>query len=94
MSHTRGENRRRTRLTNAFCKKFESLQHSVSPFFTYYNWCRVHKTLPVTPAMEAGLTDHVWTLEELVGLLETEEKAVIGTDENKRGPYKRNRDIL
>ena len=39
-------------------------------YFTYYNFCRVQQTLRVTPAMEAGLADHVWSLEELVGLLE------------------------
>jgi hypothetical protein len=42
----------------------------VAIYHAYYNFCRVHQTLRVTPAMEAGLTDHVWSLEELVGLLE------------------------
>jgi IS1 family transposase len=81
--------RRYTRLTNAFSKKFENLCWSVALFFTYYNFCKVHKTLRVTPAMEAGLTDHVWEIGELVGLLETEELAVIGTERNKRGKYKK-----
>ena len=44
----------------------------VAIYHAYYNFCRVHQTLRVTPAMEAGLTDHVWTLEELVSLLENE----------------------
>jgi len=61
--------RRFTRLTNAFSKKIDNLKHSVAINFVYYNFCRIHKTLRVTPAMEAGLTDHVWELEELVGLL-------------------------
>jgi IS1 family transposase len=63
--------RRFTRLTNAFSKKFENHCHAVAIYFAYYNFCRIHQTLRVTPAMEAGLTDHVWSLVELVGLLET-----------------------
>ena len=62
--------RRFTRLTNAFSKKFENHCHAVAIYFAYYNFCRVHQTLRVTPAMEGGLADHVWTLEELVTLLE------------------------
>ncbi len=62
--------RRFTRLTNAFSKKFENHCHMAAIYFTYYNFCRVQQTLRVTPAMEAGLADHVWSLEELVGLLE------------------------
>ncbi len=54
--------RRFTRLTNGFSKKFENHAHQVALYFFHYNFCRVHKTLRVTPAMEAGLTDHVWTL--------------------------------
>src|SRR5271157_152240 len=61
--------RRFTRLTNGFSKKFENHAHQVALYFFHYNFCRVHKTLRVTPAMEAGLTDHVWSLEELCGLL-------------------------
>jgi IS1 family transposase len=62
--------RRFTRLTNAFSKKFENHCHAVAIYFAYYNFCRVHQTLRVTPAMEAGLTDHIWTLVELITLLE------------------------
>jgi IS1 family transposase len=62
--------RRFTRLTNAFSKKFENHCYAVAIYFAYYNFCRVHQTLRVTPAMEAGLTDHIWTLVELVALLE------------------------
>ncbi len=65
--------RRFTRLTNAFSKKFENHCHMVAIYHAYYNFCRVHQTLRVTPAMEAGLTDHVWTLEALVSLLECKE---------------------
>lgn len=61
--------RRLTRLTNAFSKKVENLKHAVALNFMYYNFCRIHKTLRVTPAMEAGVTDHVWEIEELVNLL-------------------------
>jgi IS1 family transposase len=61
--------RRFTRLTNAFSKKIENHVHAVSLHFMHYNFCRVHQTLRVTPAMEAGLADHVWTIEELVALL-------------------------
>jgi len=57
-------------ITNAFSKKVENLQHAVSLHFMYYNFARIHKTLRVTPAMEAGISQHVWTLEEIVGLLE------------------------
>jgi IS1 family transposase len=61
--------RRFTRLTNAFSKKLENHGHMVALYFMHYNYCRVHKTLRVTPAMEAGLTDHVWEIEELLDLL-------------------------
>ena len=61
--------RRFTRLTNAFSKKLENHGHAVALYFMHYNFCRVHKTLRVTPAMEAGLTDHVWDIEELIGLI-------------------------
>jgi IS1 family transposase len=61
--------RRFTRLTNAFSKKLENHGHAVALYFMHYNFCRVHKTLRVTPAMEAGLTNHIWTMEELIGTL-------------------------
>jgi len=61
-------NRRFTRLTNAFSKKIENHKHSVALHFMHYNFCRIHKTLRVTPAMEAGISNHVWSLEELAGL--------------------------
>jgi|SRR5208283_2865015 len=65
----RMSNRRFTRLTNAFSKKLENHAASVAVFVMYYNFCRIHQTLRVTPAMAAGVADHVWSLEELVSLL-------------------------
>lgn len=65
--------RRFTRLTNAFSKKVDNLKAAVALHFMHYNFARIHQTLRVTPAMEAGVTDHVWSLEEIVGLLEAEE---------------------
>lgn len=62
--------RRFTRLTNAFSKKFENHCHMLAIYHAYYNFCRVHQTLRVTPAMESGLADHVWSLNEMVELLE------------------------
>ena len=65
----RMSNRRFTRLTNAFSKKLENLEHSVALYAMHYNFCRIHQTLRVTPAMEAGIADHVWNIEELIALL-------------------------
>jgi hypothetical protein len=62
--------RRFTRLTNAFRKKVQNHAAAIALHYMHYNFCRIHKTLRVTPAMEAGLTDHVWTLEEVALLLE------------------------
>jgi IS1 family transposase len=62
--------RRFTRLTNAFSKKMENLEHAVALHYMHYNFCRIHQTLRVTPAMEAGVSDHVWSIEEIVGLLD------------------------
>lgn len=67
--------RRFTRLTNAFSKKLDNLKHAVALHFMHYNYCRVHSSLRVTPAMEAGLADHVWSLAELVSLIETKANA-------------------
>lgn len=61
--------RRFTRLTNGFSKKIEMHAHNVALHFAYYNFCKIHQTLRVTPAMEAGLSDHVWSVDELVALL-------------------------
>ena len=61
--------RRFTRLTNAFSKKVENHAAAVALYVMYYNVGRVHQTLRVTPAMEAGVSNHVWSIEEIVGLL-------------------------
>lgn len=60
--------RRFTRLTNGFSKKVQNHAHAVALHFMYYNFGRVHKTLRVTPAMQAGVADHVWSLEEIAAL--------------------------
>jgi len=58
--------RRLTRLTNAFSKKWDNLWAAYCLHFAYYNFCRIHSALRVTPAMESHLTDHVWTIAELL----------------------------
>jgi hypothetical protein len=60
--------RRFTRLTNGFSKKVDNLKHAVALHYMYYNFARVHKTLGVTPAMAAGISDHVWAIEEILSL--------------------------
>ena len=67
--------RRFTRLTNAFSKKVKNHAHAVALHFTFYNFARVHKMLRVTPAMQAGLAGHVWSMAE--------------PEAKKRGPYKK-----
>jgi IS1 family transposase len=62
--------RRFTRLTNAFSKKFDNHCHALSIYFAFYNWTRIHKTLRVTPAMAAGLTDRVWDMADIVRLVD------------------------
>jgi IS1 family transposase len=81
--------RRFTRLTNAFSKKVENLAAAVSLHFMHYNFCRVHKTLGTTPAAAAGIADHVWTLDELIGLLEEAERVPV-----KRGRYAKTRERM
>lgn len=67
--------RRFTRLSNAFSKKLENHVAAIALYYMHYNFCRVHKTLRVTPAMEARVTDHVWELEEVIMLLEESERS-------------------
>lgn len=62
--------RRYTRLTNAHSKKIENHIAMTTIFFTYYNWCRIHQSLKVTPAMEAGLTNRLWEIEDLMKLVD------------------------
>jgi len=82
--------RRFTRLTNAFSKKVENHAAAVSLHFFHYNFCRVHTSLGkgTTPAMAAGLTDHPWTLAELIGILEAAEATPV-----KRGSYAKTRQV-
>jgi len=61
--------RRFTRLTNGFSKKIEYLEYAVALHFMYYNFSRIHKTLRVTPAMESGIANHVWSIEEIIKLI-------------------------
>jgi IS1 family transposase len=76
--------RRFTRLTNAFSKKFMSHVHMVALYTVWYNWVRIHKTLRVTPAMAAGLTGQLMSMEDVVALIDAREGAP-----QKRGPYKK-----
>jgi hypothetical protein len=62
-------NRSFTRLTNGSSKKVENHDHSVALYFMHYNFAKIHGTLRVTPAMEAGVSDHVWSIEEIAGML-------------------------
>jgi IS1 family transposase len=79
--------RRFTRLTNGFSKKVENHAHSVALHFAYYNFVRIHKTLRMTPAMAAGVTDRLWDMSDLVAVLEAAEAA--DAQPAKRGPYKK-----
>ena len=76
--------RRFTRLTNGFSKKFENHMWMVALYAVYYNFLKIHKTLRVTPAMQAGLTDRVWTFEDIVGLIDAN-----APKPGPRGPYKK-----
>ena len=76
--------RRFTRLTNGFSKKLENHVHALALYFAFYNFCRIHKTLRVTPAMEAGITDRLWSLEDIVARIDADAPAP-----TKRGPYKK-----
>lgn len=76
--------RRFTRLTNAFSKKFENHCHALALYFVFYNFCRVHKTLGVTPAMAAGVTDRIMKMTDVVGLIDAANQVSA-----IRGPYKK-----
>ncbi len=69
--------RRFTRLTNGFSKKYENHCHAQAIYFVFYNFCRIHQTLRVTPAMEAGLSNHVWSLEEICSLMKPAAKPAV-----------------
>lgn len=76
--------RRFTRLTNAFSKKFENHMHMVALYTVWYNFVRIHKSLRITPAMAAGLTDRVWDMSEVAELIEA-----AAPKPGKRGLYKK-----
>jgi IS1 family transposase len=76
--------RRFTRLTNAFSKKLENHALSVALHYMHYNFCRIHKTLRVAPAMAAGVTDKLWSVADIVAMIEADEPAP-----GKRAPYKK-----
>ncbi|MCW6512634.1 IS1 family transposase [Lichenifustis flavocetrariae] len=79
----RMHNRRFTRLTNAFSKKFENHAHMVALYAVWYNFCRIHKSLRVSPAMAAGVADRLWSMEDVAEMVEA------GLPKpGKRGPYK------
>ncbi len=76
--------RRFTRLTNAFSKKIENHAYSVALHFMHYNFCRIHSSLRVTPAMEAGVTKRLWDVEDIVRLIDE-----AAPKPGPRGPYKK-----
>ena len=76
--------RRFTRLTNAFSKKLDNHIHALALYFAFYNFCRIHKTLRVTPAMAAGITDRLWSLEDIVAKIDAMAPAP-----KARGPYRK-----
>ncbi len=76
--------RRFTRLTNGFSKKLENYIHMLSLYFVHYNFCLIQKSLKVTPAMEASLSDTLHDMEWIVGLIDTNKSVP-----NKRGPYRK-----
>lgn len=80
----RMQNRRFTRLTNAFSKKLDNHIHALALYFAFYNFCRIHKTLRVTPAMAAGITDRLWSLEDVVAKIDA-----MAPEPKPRGPYKK-----
>lgn len=68
--NVRMHSRRFTRLTNAFSKKLENHAYAMALHFMYYNFVRIHKTLRVSPAMAAGITDRLWEVSDIVSVLE------------------------
>lgn len=77
-------NRRFTRLTNAFSKKFEDHVHMVAIYTVWYNFIKMHKTLRMTPAMAAGVTDKLWSMDDLVAMMDA-----VAPKPAPRGPYKK-----
>lgn len=80
----RMQNRRFTRLTNAFSKKLDNHIHALALYFAFYNFCRIHKSLRMSPAMAAGITDRLWSLEDVIAKIDKMTPAPA-----KRGPYRK-----
>ena len=80
----RMECRRFTRLTNAFSKKLANLKASVALHYAHYNFVRIHRTLRMTPAMAAGVSDRLWEIDDIVALVEANDPKPV-----RRGPYKK-----
>jgi hypothetical protein len=78
------QNRRFTRLTNAFSKKFQNHVHALALYFAFYNFVRVHKTLRMSSAMAAGVSQTLWTMEDIATRIEARTAKPV-----KRGPYKK-----
>jgi hypothetical protein len=76
--------RRFTRLTNAFSKKADAHISALSLYFVFYNFTRIHKTLRMSPAMAAGISDRLWSMEDVVALIDARAEPP-----KKRGPYKK-----
>lgn len=76
--------RRFTRLTNAFSKKLDNHIHALALYFAFYNFCRIRKSLRVSPAMAAGVTDRLWSLEDIVAKIDA-----LAPAPKPRGPYKK-----
>ena len=79
--------RRFTRLTNAFSKKVENHAHALAIYFMHYNLVRIHQTLRCTPAMEAGVTDRLWSINDMAALVEAHEESA--SDITRKGWTKR-----
>lgn len=80
--------RRFTRLTNAFSKKLDNHAHAVALHYMHYNFCRIHKTLRMSPAMAAGVTDRLWDVRDIAAIVEAADPAP-----SKRGSYKKSAEI-
>ena len=79
----RMQNRRFTRLTNGFSKKLDNHIHALALYFAFYNFCRVHKSLRMSPAMAAGITDTLWSLDDIVAKMDA-----MAPEPKARGPYR------
>lgn len=80
----RMQNRRFTRLTNGFSKKLDNHIHALALYFAFYNFCRIHKSLKVTPAMAAGISDRLWSLDDIVEKIDA-----MAPEPKPRGPYRK-----